>query len=305
MSALRQLVGRSIARMPLGEKFFEYRGLLRVARGHRARIDILETRIERLEHLLFAGGTPVVDAFAEALTPRPSGHTFERFGSVNDGGYVLAMDFGPPDVVISIGVGSECQADDDLAQIGARVWQFDHTVAGSPSTHPAVTFMKLGLSKTETQETKKLQDLLSRTDVKSHESVWLMLDAEGVEWDVLDDVATDLSRFAQISMEIHLLSLAADVERARVMVRGLKRLRASHVPVAWHVNNFAPVHIIGGKRVPDVLEVTFVRNAEFVSGSELPNQGLFSLNNPFGSEVGQPFGEAPLSGLGPVPEVLA
>jgi hypothetical protein len=269
------------------------------------RINILEARLGRLEHLLLAGSANTVDALENALRPHTNGHTFKRFGNASDGGYVLATDFGPPDVAISIGVGSECDSDDDLAEIGARVWQFDHTVSSSPSTHPAVTFVQLGLSKSEGAKTKNLHHLLTETDLMSHEEAWLMLDAEGVEWDLLHDDAADVSRFAQISIEFHLLSLVADAQRASVMIAGLNRLRRSHVPVAWHVNNSAPVSIVGGKRVPDVLEVTFVRNTEFVAGLGSPDLALFSVNDPFGPEGGEAFAAVPLSDLGPVPEVLA
>jgi hypothetical protein len=75
--------------------------------------------------------------------------------------------------------------------------------------------------------------------------------------------------------------------------------------VAFNINNFAPVHVIGGKRVPDVLEVTFVRRAEFVPGEHAPDPDLFARNNRFGPSGGEAFASVPLSTLGSLPEVLA
>lgn len=106
-------------------------------------------------------------------------------------------------------------------------------------------------------------------------------------------------------IEFHLPSLLFDESAAGVMAACVEKLRLSHVPVAWHVNNFAPVHAIGGFWVPDVIEVSFVHSSRFRPGDALPNAALFSQNNPVGPKVVEPFSPASLSPLGSMPEALS
>lgn len=271
----------------------------------KSRLDVQEARLARIEQLLFGVVSHDVEELGSLLEPVSSAHSFKRIGGANDGGYVVVADIAIPDCAISIGVGNECSADDALAAGGTTVWQFDHTVEASPSSRENVTFRRLGLGIRRSSDVRPLADLLDLVSLEENESVWLLLDAEGVEWDLLGDLEAPLGRFAQIVIEFHLLSLAADPRVAHVFREGLARLRETHMPVAWHINNFAPVHAIGGKVVPDVIEVTFVSREVFKPGSRMPDKDLFAPNNPWGpKQLPAPFTPVGLSPLGVLPEIV-
>lgn len=268
-------------------------------------LDVQQARLVRIEQLLFGVVSRDVEELGNLLEPVASAHSFKRIGDANDGGYVVVADIAIPDCAISIGVGNECSADDALAAGGTTVWQFDHTVEASPSNLENVTFRRLGLGTRRSPDVRPLADLLDLVPLEENESVWLLLDAEGVEWDLLSDLEAPLGRFEQIVIEFHLLSLAANPRVAFVFREGLVRLRETHIPVAWHINNFAPVHVIGGKVVPDVVEATFVSREVFKPGSGRPDKDLFSPNNPWGpKQLPAPFTPVGLSPLGVLPEIL-
>ena len=58
-----------------------------------------------------------------------------RVGNDYDGGYVLPAVALQCDVVLSIGVGHDVSFDHVMAERGARILQFDHTVEGPPTPH--------------------------------------------------------------------------------------------------------------------------------------------------------------------------
>lgn len=258
------------------------------------RIRLLEERIRSLEWSLLAERTVQVEEVEALLRPVPNGHTMQRFGSDNDGGYALPTDFGLPDTVISIGVGNECSVDDQLACSGARVVQFDHTVARSPASSDGIVFHKIGLSGSiPGAQTRPLASLLDLAGVNPEARMWLMLDAEGVEWDLLADASAPLKQFTVINIEFHRLSSIMHTdERSTSIIWGLENLRRKFVPIAWSANNFAPVSVIGRRWVTDVLEVTFVSQACFKAGETVGFEEHIRPNNPNGPQLPRPFSEA-------------
>lgn len=67
-----------------------------------------------------------------------------RVGNDYDGGYVLPAVALQCDVVLSIGVGHDVSFDHVMAERGARILQFDHTVEGPPTPHANFIFDKKG-----------------------------------------------------------------------------------------------------------------------------------------------------------------
>ena len=82
------------------------------------------------------------------------------------------------------------------------------------------------------------------------------------------------------------------------MIEEIRRLRSTHTPIWWNPNNFAPTLQLQGRIVPDVLEVAFVRNDVFKSGSMRADRGMGGLNNPQGPVLLEPFSIAPRNPYG-------
>lgn len=154
--------------------------------------------MDRIEGLLTPNAAETVGRVADALRPVPSRHNFRRIGAENDGGYVIAADLGCPRAVVSIGVGPEFVADVELAKWGARLSQFDHAVNRSPSTHANIQFFPIGLGNRPSDLTQPLDDLVRIVGIEEGTDARLMIDAEGVEWDLLRIQAEAVSRFSQL-----------------------------------------------------------------------------------------------------------
>ncbi len=270
-------------------------------------VRVLEEKLrflESLSHLRQADQSGLVAELGDLLRPVPSGHLFERIGSSADGGYVVPGDVPLPRTVISIGVGHECSADDALAQRGVNVWQFDHTVTSSPSAHPNVRFVRRGLGKADAEGNLAPLAELIRLVNEPLGDVWLMLDAEGVEWDALADDSAPVEDFQVISIEFHMLGAVVVPELLNVMLRGLSRMALSHVPIAWSANNFAPVYVVAGHAIPDVLEVTFIAKSLFKQGRGTVPSSLYRKNNKYGPTLPTPFSSLGWNPYGATPDVF-
>ena len=79
-----------------------------------------------------------------------SGMSKTRIGDNTDGGYVLPAIALDCDGVLSIGVGMNVSFDLQLAERGAQVLQFDHTVERSPTAHANFHFHELGWGSSST-----------------------------------------------------------------------------------------------------------------------------------------------------------
>ena len=260
--------------------------------GLKGKIHHLESRIRFLEKMLLRPesdlGRTVQSRLKQLWTYlKPHtvlNHTKKRFGSMGDGGYVLLDDFKPTDVVISLRVGPDNSTDVSLAEVGCVVHAFDHTVEKLPGEHQNIFFHKKGLG-SDSSDLLPLQEIMSISDPDDNRDLVLLCDIEGAEWTGLTtEIALKcLSRFKQISLELHgLQNLYAD-QSWSVMDILLSNLNRSHAVIHLHVNNAEPVFIIDGKSLPTLLEVTWVRRTDYeisTSVEKYPND-LDYPNVPF------------------------
>lgn len=114
------------------------------------------------------------------------------------------------------------------------------------------TFLKLMVSPTDADGHTSLHRLLNRPDVR--EPIFLKMDIEGSEYEVLRSAATDLARFVVIAIEFHDLGTRwPEFEQAMAL------LQRSHHIAHLHGNNYH--RPIPGTNVPRTLEATFVQHA--------------------------------------------
>jgi len=130
-----------------------------------------------------------------------------RFGSANDGGYVHLDDFQGVDTVFSFGVEQNASWDLDVAERGATVYQFDHTVDAPVTDNPRLIFARKKTSPESGPESESLLSLISKHDKQNaHPNILLKIDIECSEWAVFDSTPPEiLSRFSQIVGEFHYL----------------------------------------------------------------------------------------------------
>ena len=199
-----------------------------------------------------------------------------RVGASNDGGYVMLDDFQPDGIAYSLGIGPDVSWDLDLAERGVEIYQYDHTVAEAPVSHPRFRHFRIGVTHDDSlsPDLKRLDTILHRNGHAQRRDMVLKVDIEGHEWaalDALDDAV--LGQFRQIVVEFHgmqLLEMETFRQRAH---RLLSRLRQQFEVIHVHGNNFSGMPDLGGLAVPDCIELTLARKDLYtfgVSAEEFP-----------------------------------
>jgi hypothetical protein len=183
-----------------------------------------------------------------------------RIGKSCDGGYVVPATVLECDAVVSIGVGPDVSFDLELAERGARILQFDHTVEGTPQQHPNFTFAKLGWGRTTEGEFISFDDIYSRLMALNPKRSVLKFDIEGGEYDVLETTRFEhLAVFDVIACEVHDFGRLGDPVFFAKMLSAFEKLTTNHMPVHLHANNHASVILVEGVPIPQVLELSFLR----------------------------------------------
>lgn len=190
---------------------------------------------------------------------RMAGTSKVRIGNDFDGGYVLPETALDCDVVLSVGIGIDVSFDFHMAERGAVIFQFDHTVEQPPTPHPNFVFQKLGWGSCTEGEFLNFNDICARLTSFGARRL-LKFDIEGAEYDVFDTVdPDDLATFEVITCEMHDLDQLANPEFFGKVKRFLGKLTLNHVPIHLHGNNYRRFAIVEGVPIPEVLEISLLR----------------------------------------------
>ena len=137
-----------------------------------------------------------------------------------------------------------------------------------------ITFVKknIGGEDNDTLSTLKIHQ-------EDHKDIFLSMDIEGGEWDWLPSQTEEsLSSFKMIVIELHWLISTQDEAKLKNMEMCLATLTKGHTIVHAHGNNNSG----WWDRLPDVLELTLLRNDQFATPPNLNNiplpRGLDSPN---------------------------
>lgn len=198
-----------------------------------------------------------IAALLRDLHPRDAGVPLVRLGPDRDGGYLVPDDLDGVVACFSPGVGDVTGFDDDCRALGMAVFQADGTVADPDRGHH---FVARNLGVADTADTMTLATWLAEAAPPAGDLL-LQMDIEGHELPVLIGTPPDvLARFRVVVLELHALgALAQDAHRATVRA-ALDRLLVGHTCVHAHPNNAGALVDVGGRTVPEFLELTFLRN---------------------------------------------
>lgn len=202
------------------------------------------------------------------LSPvKVSGFNKRRVGGTGDGGYVMLDDLSDIRVCYSLGVGPDVSWDLEMAERGAEIFQYDHTVDQTPSSHRNFHHFKVGISHDDliAPNLRRIDTLVHENGHALRRDMVLKIDIEGSEWDSLSVLSSEtFGQFRQILCEIHGLRMI-DLESFRARAVALfNKLRTSHHCIHVHGNNFGGMAIVAGTPIADVLELTYVRKADYV-----------------------------------------
>jgi hypothetical protein len=183
-----------------------------------------------------------------------------RVGNAYDGGYVLPAAILNCDAVVSIGVGHDVSFDMALAQRGATILQYDHTVEGPPQAHEKFRFHKLGWGTRTVGSFISFDDIHAQLMGLNAKHPMLKFDIEGAEYEVLASTNVDhLAEYEIIACEVHDFDKLAEEGFLAGVVAAFEKLNTHHVPIHLHANNYAPFVLVEGVPIPKVLEVAFLR----------------------------------------------
>ena len=183
-----------------------------------------------------------------------------RIGNAFDGGYVLPSAIAQCDAVVSIGVGHDVSFDHVLAERGATILQYDHTVQGPPTSHPRFRFHKLGWGTETAGLFVSFSDIHAQMLALGARHPMLKFDIEGAEYTALAATsAADLEAYEIIACEVHDFDRLSDPVFFAEVLATFEKLNTHHVPVHLHANNYQSVVLVEGVPIPKVLEVAFLR----------------------------------------------
>jgi hypothetical protein len=201
------------------------------------------------------------------LSPKDvEGARYIRVGKDHDGGYVMVDDFERKiEAAYSLGVGDDVSWDEAIAERGIDVYLYDHTIKQLPREHPKFHYFKTGVTGCQKgQGLKPLEALIRGNGHPAFGNLILKMDVEGSEWNILKTLSSDvIGWFSQLIVEFHGLHRALDDASGYEVVEMLQKLNLTHQSVHVHGNNFSEARWVGDLVLPDVLEVTYVRRADF------------------------------------------
>ena len=203
----------------------------------------------------------------------------KRYGSKNDGGYLLFNEIGLNTGLLSFGVGDNLDFEEELGPHVNRILAFDGSIDHLPKSVLGLEFRNIFVGDTTSNTTLSINEIIP--EMKS-ERLIMKIDIEGAEWRVLGEMSdVDLERFDQIVGEFHGLASMQSKEELDKIIRVLERLLSQFALVNSHPNNWSPYRVIKGVPMPDAVELTFLRKAIFsnflANGS---NTEFYELNRP-------------------------
>jgi len=194
-----------------------------------------------------------------------------RCGINSDGGYVIAELEGDYDCYISAGIGTEESFSRDFITKynidKSNSYGFDGTIKDYPYKYTEnIQFVKKNINAFNDDKNTDLSFLMDKYD-----NIFLKMDIEGGEYRwLLNITETQLIKFKQIIIELHGITGEKYKTSYTDKVKCLEKLSKTHYIVHAHGNVYGKVI----KRIPDVIELTYVNKNYFTSIPELNTQSL-------------------------------
>ena len=204
--------------------------------------------------------------------------SWRRFGSIEDGGYLLKDDITKSDICISLGIGDNYSFDLEMARYCDQVLMYDHTISPPHNLSPNMEFNKIGIASVESENFITIERIIS--NLSTENDLILKIDVEGAEWEVLESLTVEtLGRFRQIAAEFHNLHSIHDNNHFNQIVNSLSKISQTHLLANFHVNNWASYQLVAGVPFPDVVEVTYVRRVSSIGSLVSYENALNKTNN--------------------------
>lgn len=207
------------------------------------------------------------------LVPLSTNIPLIRIGDSNraDGSYLVPDDFEGLTGLYSPGVADNVAFELFFARRGVRCFMVDGSIDSPPVEDENFTFLKKWLGPTDGNDQISLNNW-----VQKGSDLVLQMDIEGSEYEAV--LATEdevIQRFRIMVIEFHDFRSCITRQGSRLIRSTIARLCRSHNVVHCHVNNAYPPMLYKGIRVPEVVEMTFLRKDRAIFGqkhADLPHE---------------------------------
>jgi hypothetical protein len=213
------------------------------------------------------------------LEPIPTSLTLaKRFGSTNDGGYVLINDFSKKDFLLSMGVGNDVSFEKSISEHVGEMHLYDDSINALPENLLNSTFYR---ERVGDIGFVTISDAVQRA--KNSNDFILKMDIEGSEWDAIQAESSEILKlFRQIIVEFHWFGDFNDNDYLSKTLGVLNKLAQTHFIMNAHPNNNGELLYIDGVIFPQVIEVTYLRrnDYEIIFSHVSYKKDLFEFNSP-------------------------
>lgn len=204
------------------------------------------------------------------LLANSSAVNLKRIGSNFDGGYFIYDHLLKPDLLITAGIGKNCDFENSLAGLGTSVVALDPTITHLPRNHANFEWIKKYLSTKDDKKNMSLSTLM-KLHSNPEKSIFLKIDIEGDEYKIIRDIPVNRDYLWQIIIEFHDLHKILNPTFRQSLKSCFEHLFQAYSIISINSNNFADVNIFGQSICPDVLEISFINN------KFLQNRGVTDL----------------------------
>lgn len=214
--------------------------------------------------------TPATDAeslqnFIRKLRPYDSDKQLIRFGPDTDGGYLIPDDIEGIEACFSPGVSKVSGFELECANRGMKVYLADASVDKLPEEHADFIFDKKFIGAVGTGDFITIDDWVKNSISSQHTDLILQMDIEGFEYETILSMHDSLlQRFRIVVIEFHSMHLLWSKTFFDLASRAFEKLLQHHTIVHIHPNNLGTVVTRNGLEIPEMLEITFLRNDRVV-----------------------------------------
>jgi hypothetical protein len=188
----------------------------------------------------------------------------KRYGSSNDGGYViLDLNKNEYDILISCGISNDINFEKHFLSKNDEIkcFAFDGTINSLPENHDRINFIQKNIGPKNDENNTNFHYLLEQ-----YKNIFLKMDIETYEFLWINSLSSEhLKNIKQIVIEFHFpftnhnLSHLDNKTSVEDKIKSFKKLLETHFLVHLHGNNCCGTTLFENTIVPNVFECTFIR----------------------------------------------
>jgi hypothetical protein len=199
--------------------------------------------------------------FLKRLQPYETDKTLIRLGGDGDGGYLVPDDLKGIEYCFSPGVSTTSVFEEELLSRGIKSFLLDASVEAPPATLREYVFDRLFLGSRDGDNMITLENWMNKYLPGHQGDLLLQMDIEGFEYPVLMESSLDtLRRFRIIVIEFHFIEQLINQSMFGILREAFEKILRDFSIVHIHPNNVRGCNRVGSLLLPNLLEITFLRN---------------------------------------------